>query len=66
MDKKIPTSIKWLTFTFGSSLLSFLLTGISIIFITTFSTGFIFSIGYLYKEQLFHKKSINEKNQVNH
>ncbi|MCM3162067.1 hypothetical protein [Metabacillus litoralis] len=52
MGKLFPTSLKWLLFTFASSVLSIYLTGISIITLSVFLTGFIFSIGYLYKDQL--------------
>ncbi|WHY88170.1 hypothetical protein QNH39_10135 [Neobacillus novalis] len=49
MAKWLPSSIKWLLFTFFSSVLTYCFTGLSTITICTFLTGFIFSIGYLYK-----------------
>ncbi|WP_156351181.1 hypothetical protein [Neobacillus vireti] len=49
MVKWLPSSIKWLLFTFFSSMLSYYFTGLTNLTICTFLTGFVFSIGYLYK-----------------
>lgn len=48
----LPTSMKWLLFTFITTLTSGYLTGISIFTLALFVSGFIFSIGYFYKEHL--------------
>ncbi|WP_155925704.1 hypothetical protein [Bacillus sp. UNC438CL73TsuS30] len=55
MVKSLPSSVKWLFFTFYSSMLSFCFTGFSEVTITAFLTGFIFSIAYLIKENLQRK-----------
>lgn len=50
----LPTSLKWLLFTFITTLTSSYLTGISIFTLALFVTGFIFSIGYFCKEHLLN------------
>lgn len=57
MVKYLPSSVKWLLFTFISADLSFCLTGLSYITISAFFTGFIFSIAYLYRNSLENKDS---------
>ncbi|MCM3597203.1 hypothetical protein M4D55_15620 [Metabacillus idriensis] len=52
MRIKIKQSLKWLLFTLISTFLSAMLLGLSFFTIAFFATGFIFSIGYLYKEEL--------------
>lgn len=42
MVKNLPSSVKWLLFTFISSILSYCVTGLSSITISSFITGFIF------------------------
>ncbi|MHC0037782.1 hypothetical protein [Pseudoneobacillus sp. C159] len=48
----MKSSNRWLFFTLFSSLVSYYLSSISLLTIGTFLTGFIFSIAYLYKENL--------------
>ncbi|CAH2715949.1 hypothetical protein BACCIP111895_03133 [Neobacillus rhizosphaerae] len=52
MVKYFPSSVKWLLFTFISTVLSFCLTGLSSITISAFFTGFMFSIAHLYRNNL--------------
>ncbi|TWD92390.1 hypothetical protein FB550_11821 [Neobacillus bataviensis] len=52
MVKFLPSSVKWLVFTLLSSLISYYFTGLSNITLSSFITGFIFSVGYLYRNNL--------------
>ncbi|MBO1511319.1 hypothetical protein [Metabacillus bambusae] len=49
MVSNLPTSLKWLLFTFITTLTSSYLTGIPIFTLSLFVTGLIFTIGYFYK-----------------
>ncbi|UNJ81349.1 hypothetical protein (plasmid) [Metabacillus dongyingensis] len=55
MVKKLTTSVKWLIFTFLSTIISITGIGVSSITISCFVTGLFFSVAYLYKEELSRK-----------
>lgn len=51
MVNSMPASLKWLLFTFLTTIIMLVSTGISILTMSALITGLLFSIGYLYKDE---------------
>ncbi|MDW7617710.1 hypothetical protein SC499_24315 [Peribacillus simplex] len=55
MNKLFKDSLKWLLFTFLSTLISLYFKGVTTLTLAFFICGIVFSIAYLYQEELERK-----------